>query len=156
MLAFGAHVAFEGVHLDLDAFVLALGLRRLAPVHDEHGGEKHHQQNGAEGDAENGLVGEVVGLHHLVLQVANREAQRLADAHHHQWQVRVGAHPQFISAVRLEVGWGAHHLGHRQGGHVAHFGADRHVHVIFVTGQVQVLTLRTKITRFLLYTFGLG
>ena len=80
MFAFGADVALEGIHLDLNAFVFALCLRRLATVHEQNGDGDEDEEDTTGRDSTNGFGRERVRLHHFVLQVSDGETHVLADA----------------------------------------------------------------------------
>ncbi len=74
MFALGAHVALERVHLDLDALVFALGLRRFATVDEQNDDRDEHQEHGTARDAADGLGRERVRLDHLVTHVTYSQA----------------------------------------------------------------------------------
>ena len=59
LLALGADVVLERVHLDLDAFVLALHLAGLAPVDDQDEQRGQHQEGGAGGDPRDHLAAQL-------------------------------------------------------------------------------------------------
>ncbi len=80
LFAFGANVALECVHLDLNAFVFTLGLGRFSAVDEQNGDRDEDKQNSSGRDATNGFRWECVRLDYLILQVADWETDILANA----------------------------------------------------------------------------
>ena len=82
LFAFGANVAFERVHLNLDALVLAFGLRRFAPIDEQNDDGDEDQEDTASSDASDGLRWKVVRLDDFVAEIAcaGHKSQKI----HHQ------------------------------------------------------------------------
>lgn len=80
LFAFGADVALECVHLDLNAFVFTFGLGRFSAVDEQNGDRDEDKQNSSGRDATNGFRWECVRLDYLILQVADWETDILTNA----------------------------------------------------------------------------